>query len=115
MAHWRDGGIGNMAGSDDRPIEEWTLLERLAAGHIYAEGDTTIAQLAFDEIQRLREAPIDAAIAQTADDRNAVIKECIDALECQLAKHEKSNEAQGILHAMEFLETLKTPKNGGAA
>lgn len=31
MAHWRDGGIGNMAGSDDRPIEEWTLLEKLAS------------------------------------------------------------------------------------
>jgi len=31
MAHWRDGGIGNMAGHDERPFEEWTLLEKLAA------------------------------------------------------------------------------------
>jgi hypothetical protein len=72
MAHWRDGGIGNMAGSDDRPIKEWTLLEKLAeiAGTKpgssmpqclggpnvinWAEPMNMIAQEAFDEIQRLR-------------------------------------------------------------
>lgn len=71
MGHWRDGGIGNMAGSDDRPIEEWTLLEKLAdvatapVGAVdrpyvmRAPGDwatplKALAQAAFDEIQRLR-------------------------------------------------------------
>lgn len=35
MGHWRDGGIGNMAGSDDREAEEFTLLEQMAVllGH----------------------------------------------------------------------------------
>lgn len=75
MAHWRDGGIGNMAGSDDRPIEEWTLLEKLAeisttsvgapiprslgGNGKYGLNDwgtplSKIAQEAFDEIVRLR-------------------------------------------------------------
>lgn len=70
MGHWRDGGIGNMAGSDDRPIEEWTLLEKLAelattptvAPAPRCLGDPAsiapflkeIAQAAFAEIQRLR-------------------------------------------------------------
>lgn len=71
MAHWRDGGIGNMAGSDDRPIEEWTLLEKLAdvasapVGSLnqpyvmrlpgdWATPLKQLAQEAFDEIQRLR-------------------------------------------------------------
>lgn len=70
MAHWRDGGIGNMAGSDDRPIEEWTLLEKLnelATAPLdgpmpkcmgiptnWATPIKAIAKAAFDEIQRLR-------------------------------------------------------------
>jgi hypothetical protein len=31
MGHWRDGGIGNLPGIDERPFEEWTLLEKLHA------------------------------------------------------------------------------------
>lgn len=72
MAHWRDGGIGNMPGSDGRPIEEWTLLEKLneiasstpsgspmprclgGAGVIdWAAPLGKIASEAFNEIQRL--------------------------------------------------------------
>lgn len=72
MAHWRDGGIGNMAGSDDRPIEEFTLLEKLAVLADMRSGMTmpaflagpngwgeplaALMQEAFDEIVRLREA-----------------------------------------------------------
>jgi hypothetical protein len=68
MAHWRDGGIGNMAGSDDRPIEEWTLLEKL----VFLTGTTRapqvtfdikkVAQEAFDEIYRVRQ--LEAGIRQ---------------------------------------------------
>lgn len=57
MGHWRDGGIGTMVGSDDRPFEEWTLLERLAAaadGKVCGLSADKLAQAAFDEIQRLR-------------------------------------------------------------
>lgn len=57
MVHWRDGGIGNMAGSDDRPFDEWTLLERLAAaadGRVYGMSADKLAQAAFDEIERLQ-------------------------------------------------------------
>lgn len=57
MAHWRDHGIGNMAGSDDRPFGEWTLLEQLASaaeGKVYGMSPDDLAQAAFDEIQRLR-------------------------------------------------------------
>lgn len=75
MAHWRDGGIGTVPGSDDRPIEEWTLLEKLAeiastqlgAAMPLCLGRETswdwatplkiIAQAAFDEIVRLRGEP----------------------------------------------------------
>lgn len=57
MAHWRDGGIGNMMGSDDRPFEEWTLLERLSwlTEETRSPQITEIAQQAFDEISRKRE------------------------------------------------------------
>lgn len=63
MAHWRDGGIGNVPGSDDRPIEEWTLLEKLAAAAAGLPDDPdpsvqmarAMAQAAFDEIVRLRD------------------------------------------------------------
>lgn len=73
MGHWRDFGIGNMPGSDDRPIEEWTLLEKLAeiattplgadmplclepdaTGWNWATPLKQVAQDAFDEIVRLR-------------------------------------------------------------
>lgn len=72
MPHWRDGGIGNMPGSDDRPIEEWTLLEKLnelataplggpmpktmgtPTFNNWATPLKKIAQEAFDEIVRLR-------------------------------------------------------------
>lgn len=51
MAHWRDHGIGNMAGSDDRPVEEWTLLEclRNLEALVYKHGWTTdkIVELAY--------------------------------------------------------------------
>lgn len=46
-----------MAGSDDRPFAEWTLLERLAAaadGKAYGLSADKLAQAAFDEIERLR-------------------------------------------------------------
>lgn len=83
MAHWRDGGIGNMLGSDDRPIKEWTLLEKLnelASTPMGAPiprclgGSTNIAlpmskiaSEAFDEIQRLRAevTRLDAALEST--------------------------------------------------
>ena len=61
MGHWRDGGIGNVPGSDDRPIEEWTLLERLASigggGFRHELDPNSVADLAqecFNEIVRLR-------------------------------------------------------------
>lgn len=47
--------------------------------------------------------------------RDSVIDECIKAVEAAFAEHEKSNEAQGLLHAMEVLETLKSAQKGGAA
>jgi hypothetical protein len=62
MGHWRDGGIGNMAGSDDRPIEEWTLLEKLAAiagvrgATLWADELPGIAQEAFDFIEPITHA-----------------------------------------------------------
>ena len=61
MGHWRDGGIGNMAGSDDRLAEEFTLLERLAviAGNSKTDEQFNVADVAddaFEEIERLREA-----------------------------------------------------------
>lgn len=77
MSHWRDGGIGNMSGSDDRPIEEWTLLEKLAEiattpigrpmpkcigmppAVEWATPLKTIAQAAFDEIVRLRDLKVE--------------------------------------------------------
>lgn len=77
MAHWRDGGIGNMPGSDDRPIEEWTLLEKLAFIASVpipedADPETKMARRmvsdAFDEIQRLREAVEPAVRIITADE-----------------------------------------------
>lgn len=64
MGHWRDGGIGNMAGSDDRPVSEWTLLERLnnLAAWVHQTGATArdiefLTQEAANEIERLRPAP----------------------------------------------------------
>jgi hypothetical protein len=70
MAHWRDGGIGNMPGRDDRPVEEFTLMEKLRSladatvgGPIpkvvdrpndWATALKEIANEAFDEIERLR-------------------------------------------------------------
>jgi hypothetical protein len=89
MAHWRDGGIGNMAGSDDRPIEEWTLLEKLAEiadavkggpiprcmlGEAHDDWATplkAIAQEAFDEIERLRtlEKEIGEAMGRSMNNR----------------------------------------------
>lgn len=50
MAHWRDGGIGNMAGSDDREAEEFTLLERLTviAGHSKTDAQFDVAGIAQD-------------------------------------------------------------------
>lgn len=64
MGHWRDGGIGNMAGSDDRPFDEWTLLEKLSAlsGHsawplpIQISEGGPIAQEAFDFIEPMTAA-----------------------------------------------------------
>lgn len=48
MAHWRDGGIGNMAGSDDRDASEFTLLERLAvlAGYSKTDAKFDVAEVA---------------------------------------------------------------------
>ena len=64
MAHWRDGGIGNMAGSDDRPIAEWTLLEKLraiagmrkGADRAFREELPQIAEEAFDFIELVTRA-----------------------------------------------------------
>jgi hypothetical protein len=60
MAHWRDGGIGNMAGSYDDPVSEWTLLEKLnnLEALVYRHGATTddlqeLAYKAAEEIERL--------------------------------------------------------------
>lgn len=48
MAHTRGGGYGNMAGSDDRTIEELIveLRERVVAGGGYAD-------VSGDELERL--------------------------------------------------------------
>lgn len=56
MGHWRDGGIGNMAGSDDRDASEFTLLEKLAvlAGHSKTDAAFDVAAVAdeaFNAIQ----------------------------------------------------------------
>lgn len=40
-------------------------------------------------------------------DMESVIDRCIYVLEAALIKHEKSNEAQGLLHAIELLEGIK--------
>lgn len=50
MAHWRDGGIGNMAGSDDRPLSEWTLLEKLnnLDAFIHKCGETMTTERVID-------------------------------------------------------------------
>ena len=61
MAHWRDGGIGNMAGSDDRPAEEFTLLEKLAVLARYSKTDAQfcpveVAQDAFEFIEEITAA-----------------------------------------------------------
>lgn len=63
MAHWRDGGIGNMAGSDDREAEEFTLLEQLAviAGHSKTDAQfdvAGVADAAFEEIRKFRDYPL---------------------------------------------------------
>jgi hypothetical protein len=47
--------------------------------------------------------------------RDGVIDECIKVLDAAFDEHKRSNEAQGLLHAIEVLETLKSTKNGGAA
>jgi hypothetical protein len=97
MAHWRDGGIGNMAGSDDRPIEEWTLLEKLAAlaaddsagvhpcmQHPYGWGVAlaAIAKEAFDEIQGLN------ALLDTVTTRLNALSDVIEA-EIKRAKEQR--------------------------
>jgi hypothetical protein len=81
MAHWRDGGIGNMPGSDDRPIEEWTLLERLNnPERLYVDHDgqslvldsTAVEAIMYDaaaEIERLRRQIAAAAAALAAPSR----------------------------------------------
>ena len=48
MGHWRDGGIGNMAGSDDRNASEFTLLEKLAvlAGYSRTDAKFDVAEVA---------------------------------------------------------------------
>jgi hypothetical protein len=64
-----------MAGSDDREAEEFTLLERLAviAGHSKTDAQFNVADVAdeaFDEIQRLREAT--ALLAEWKDAQEAI-------------------------------------------
>lgn len=61
MAHWRDGGIGNMAGSDDREAEEFTLLERLTviAGHSRTDAQFNVADVAQEAFNFIE--PITAA------------------------------------------------------
>lgn len=59
MAHWRDGGIGNLPGSDDRPVRQFTVLEKMAvllAGQSRGTSlfdEHLVMEQAFDEILRL--------------------------------------------------------------
>lgn len=125
MAHWRDGGIGNVAGSDDRPVKEWTLLERLASaasGKVSGLSNDNLAQAAFDEIVRLREGEIAPGCSVNAEKtvltlygmRYALgLFEQMAALKVGAGFRVVSREGGAL--TLERLETLKSAQKGGGA
>lgn len=133
MSHWRDGGIGNMPGSDDRPIEEWTLLEKLAeikgtlqgwmlprclgiAGPNVDWGTplSKIAGDAFDEIVRLRDLKVEGL-----ELRAKVAEDMLSTTRASLG--ETQAECESLKFKLELAERdigrllAEKAQNGGAA
>lgn len=116
MAHWRDGGIGNMAGSDDRPIEEWTVMERLSRSITVGGGHGDITWADWEaleaEIQRAR-AEVET-IRQAALDMLAVPDALLESLRAQIDPRTAlviEAREDGLIQ----LRMVNLPEIGGAA